>query len=475
MTSEIVTDVPARLDRLPWLRWHTLIVVALGVTWILDGLEVTIVGAIGSALESPLTLGLTSAEVGLSASSYVAGAISGALFFGHLTDKWGRKRLFLYTLLLYVLATVATGLSWSVTSFIFFRFFTGTAIGGEYAAINSAIDELLPARVRGFAALGINGSYWVGTALGAYSSTLLLDPDLFPPWLGWRLAFLGGAVLAVAVVLVRTHVPESPRWLMLHGRNDEAVAIVEKAEAEARARGIELAPVTVSLRITTGKHISLLTVARTILGRYRARAVLGLSLMLAQAFFYNAIFFTYALVLTKFFSVLPERVGWYLLPFAAGNFFGPLLLGRMFDHAGRKVMIVSTYAISGVLLLGTGVLFQQGLLDATTQTVCWCVVFFFGSAAASSAYLTVSELFPLEIRALAIALFYAVGTGAGGVAAPALFGALIGTGDPSRVFLGYALGAALMIGAAAVAAKLAVKAERRSLEDLATPLSATEV
>ncbi len=470
--TELVTDVPARLDRLPWLKWHTMIVVALGVTWILDGLEVTIVGAIGPALEKPEALGLDSAQVGLAASAYIAGAISGALVFGHLTDRLGRKRLFLVTLLLYVVATLCTGFSWSALSFTFFRFFTGTAIGGEYAAINSAIDELLPARVRGFAALGINGSYWVGTAMGALASTVLLDPDLLPPWLGWRLAFFGGAVLAVAVVLVRRHVPESPRWLMLHGRNDEAVREVEKVEAEAARRGHALEPVTRPLRLAVGHRISLLTVARTVLGQYRARAVLGLSLMLAQAFFYNAIFFTYALVLTRFFAVQPEHVGWYLLPFAAGNVLGPLLLGRLFDHVGRKVMIVTTYAASGVLLLVTGILFQQGLLTAWTQTLAWCVVFFFGSAAASSAYLTVSELFPLEIRALAIALFYAVGTGAGGVAAPALFGALIGTGDRSRVFLGYALGSALMLAAAGVAAVLGVDAERRSLEELAAPLSA---
>ncbi|MBK7862357.1 MAG: MFS transporter [Archangiaceae bacterium] len=466
----LTTDVPARLDRLPWLKWHTMIVVALGVTWILDGLEVTIVGALGGALESPAALGLTSAEVGLSASAYVGGAISGALFFGHLTDRWGRKRLFLWTLALYVLATVATGLSWSVASFIAFRFFTGTAIGGEYAAINSAIDELLPARVRGFAALGINGSYWVGTALGALASTVLLDPELFAPWLGWRLAFLLGAVLAAAVVLVRRHVPESPRWLMLHGRHDEALEVVAAAEGQARLEGHALAEVERTL--TLAPHpLTFGLVARTLLGKYRGRTVLGLSLMLAQAFFYNAIFFTYALVLTKFFGVAPDRVGIYLLPFAAGNFLGPLLLGRAFDGIGRKAMIVTTYAVSGVLLLGTGVLFQQGLLTAWTQTLCWCVVFFFGSAAASSAYLTVSELFPLEIRALAIALFYAVGTGAGGVAAPALFGALIGTGDPSRVFLGYALGAALMLMAAGVAAVLGVNAERKSLEELSAPLS----
>ncbi|MBL8952605.1 MAG: MFS transporter [Myxococcaceae bacterium] len=451
-----------------------MIVVALGVTWVLDGLEVTIVGAIGSGLEKPDALGLTPAQLGLSASAYIAGAISGALVFGHLTDRLGRKRLFLLTLALYVAATIGTGFSWSALSFTFFRFFTGTAIGGEYAAINSAIDELLPARVRGAAALGINGSYWVGTAMGALASTVLLDPDLFPVWLGWRLAFFGGAVLAVAVVLVRTHVPESPRWLMLHGKNDEAVRELEKVEAEALRKGHVLEPVTRPLHLKLGQHISLLTVARTIFWHYRARAVLGLTLMLAQAFFYNAIFFTYALVLTKFFGVLPENVGWYLLPFAGGNFLGPLLLGRLFDHVGRKAMIVSTYAASGVLLLGTGVLFREGLLTAETQTVCWCVVFFFGSAAASSAYLTVSELFPLEIRALAIALFYAIGTGAGGVAAPAVFGALVGTGDRSHVFVGYVLGAALMLVAAGVAAVLGVAAEKKSLEELAAPLSTRE-
>ncbi len=475
MSSEhFTTDIPARLDRLPWLRWHTMVVVALGVTWVLDGLEVTVVGALGSALERPDALALTSAQVGLAASAYLAGAISGALVFGHLTDRLGRKRLFLYTLGLYVLATVATGLSWSAASFIAFRFFTGTAIGGEYAAINSAIDELLPARVRGFADLAINGSYWVGTALGAAGSTLLLDPRLFAPWLGWRLAFLLGAVLAGAVVMVRRYVPESPRWLMLHGRHGEAEAVVGEVEAQARAGGATLTEPKGQLRVRRDHRLTLISVAKTIVGQYRARAVLGLSLMLSQAFFYNAIFFTYALVLTRFFEVAPERVGFYLLPFAAGNFLGPLVLGRMFDHLGRRPMITFTYAASGLLLLGTGLLFRAGLLTAQTQTLCWCVVFFFGSAAASSAYLTVSELFPLEIRAFAIALFYSVGTAAGGLAAPWLFGVLIGSGDKGRVFYGYALGAALMLATAVVGWALAVKAERKSLEEIAAPLSAQE-
>ena len=470
--SALRTDIPGRLDRLPWLRWHTMIVIALGITWVLDGLEVTIVGALGSALQSPDALGMSAEDVGFAASSYIAGAIGGALVFGHLTDRLGRKKLFLITLALYVVATIATGLSWSVASFIAFRFFTGTAIGGEYAAINSAIDELLPARVRGFAALAINGSYWIGTAIGATASTFLLDPTLFAPWLGWRLAFLFGAVLAAAVVLVRRHVPESPRWLMLHGQHEVAEVEIAKVEAQAKARGIVLRELGPPLVVTVREPISLVEVARVVFGQYRKRAVLGVSLMLSQAFFYNAIFFTYALVLSKFFGVPADRVGLYLLPFAVGNFLGPLLLGRLFDSFGRRKMIVFTYAMSGILLLITGALFAEGFLTAWTQTLLWCVVFFFGSAAASSAYLTVSELFPLEIRALAIALFYAVGTGAGGVAAPALFGYLIGSGDPGRVFIGYALGAGLMIATAGVAFFLGVDAEGRSLEELATPLSA---
>jgi len=469
----VETDIPARLDRLPWSRWHWLVVFALGITWVLDGLEVTIVGALGGVLEAKDTLGLGPTEVGQAASVYVAGAILGALVFGHAADRIGRKRLFVVTLALYVLATVLTALSWSFASFALFRFLTGAAIGGEYAAINSAIDELLPARVRGHADLAINGSYWIGTAAGAAVSTVLLDPRWFPRWLGWRLAFGLGALLSVAIVLVRRYVSESPRWLLLRGRVSEADAIVRGAEAHAFGGDVP-APPSGRLRIVVGSHVGFGTVARVVFGRYRARAVLVLSLMLSQAFFYNAIFFTYALMLTRFFDVKPERVGFYLLPFAVGNFLGPLVLGRMFDAVGRRAMIVTTYAASGILLVGSGVLFLRGALDATTQTVCWSVVFFFASAAASSAYLTVSELFPVEIRAMAIALFYAVGTGAGGIAAPALFGALITTGDRREVFGGYVLGATLMIVAAIVAYFLGVPAERRALEEIAEPLSAAK-
>ncbi len=468
----VTSNIPARLDRLPWSRWHWFVVVSLGITWILDGLEVTIVGAIGSVLERGDTLRLTSDQVGLAGSMYIMGAIAGALVFGHLTDRLGRKRLFLVTLAIYLVSTLLTAMAWNFASFAVFRVMTGTAIGGEYAAINSAIDELLPARVRGHADLAINGSYWVGTAAGAAASTVLLDPRFFPRWLGWRLAFAMGAVLAFAVVLVRRFVPESPRWLLLHGREKEAEGIVGDIETiVARHHPEPLAEPRGHIHIEVGVRTGFKRVARVILSQYRARAVLGLTLMVAQAFFYNSIFFSYSLILTQFFSVRPERVGLYLLPFAVGNFLGPLVLGRAFDAVGRKAMIVTTYAASGVLLLGSGVLFVHGSLNATTQTLLWSGIFFFGSAAASSAYLTVSELFPVEIRAMAIALFYAVGTGVGGLGAPAFFGWLVGTKDPMHLFYGYAVGAGLMLVAAAVGAVLGVKAERRSLEEIAEPLS----
>jgi MFS family permease len=467
------TDLPLRLDRLPWSRFHWLVVVALGVTWLLDGLEVTIVGAVASVLESPATLGLTSSQVGWAGSAYLVGAISGALLFGHLTDRFGRKRLFLITLALYVVATVLTACSFNLTSFILFRGLTGAAIGGEYAAINSAIDELLPARVRGVADLAINGTYWLGTAVGALLTVVLLDPSLVPIDLGWRLSFAMGAVLTVAVVLVRRYVPESPRWLLLHGRVAEADAIVRDIEQRVQAeQQSPLPPVHGTLSLETGRRVTMRDVLHVVLHGYRARSVLCLALMIAQAFFYNAIFFTYSLLLTRFFAVPPDRVGMYLVPFAIANFLGPLVLGRLFDTIGRRPLIVFTYGISGLLLLAVGLLFRADMLTATTQAIAFSLVFFFGSAAASSAYLSVSELFPIELRALAIASFYAVGTAAGGVGAPALFGYLIGTGDRGEVFLGYAIGAGLMLGAAAIAMRLAVAAERKPLEEVSLPLSA---
>jgi MFS family permease len=468
--SEIVeTDVPARLDRLRWTRFHTLVVVALGVTWILDGLEVTLAGSVAGALRSSPVLALTDVEVGLSASSYVAGAVLGALLFGWLADRYGRKRLFNVTLGVYLVATALTAFAWDFWSFALFRFFTGAGIGGEYTAINSAIQELIPARYRGRVDLAINGSFWVGAALGAVGSTVLLAPGLLPPDMGWRAAFGIGAALGLIIVYLRRFLPESPRWLMSHGQVGEAERIVAVVEAQAGAvpAGSGEAP---RIRLQH-RRVRLHDVVRTLVRRYPARSLLGVVLMASQAFFYNAIFFTYALVLGRFFGVPDHRVGLYILPFAAGNFLGPLLLGRLFDVVGRKPLIVFTYATSGVLLAVVAALFNAGWLTAAGQTLAWCVVFFFASAAASSAYLTVGEIFPLEMRALAIAVFYTVGTGAGGVAGPWLFGALIGTGERHMIAVGYLLGSVLMLLAAALAWKLVVPAERRALEDVAPPLS----
>jgi MFS family permease len=468
--------VPARLDRLPWTRWHWLIVAALGATWILDGLEVTLAGALGGILTRPEGLGLSTVQVGGSATIYLAGAVLGALFFGYLTDRLGRKRLFFVTVGVYLVGTALSALSWSFESFVAFRFLTGAGIGGEYAAINSAIDELIPARLRGRIALCINASYWVGAAMGAGATMVLLQSDVLPGWLSWRLAFGLGAGLGLGVVLLRSWVPESPRWLMIHGRAEEAERTVAAIEAEVeRTTDRALPPVRgAALRVRQRTHTPWREIWRAVAVEQPRRAVLGLSLMISQAFFYNAIFFTYALVLMQFYGVPARSVGGYLLPFAAGNVLGPFLLGHFFDSVGRKPMIVATYAISGGLLAATGLLFHAGLLTATTQTLAWSVIFFFASAAASSAYLTVSEIFPLEIRAMAIAVFYAVGTLTGGVFAPLVFGWLIGTGSATAVLAGYLFGAVLMIAGAGVEAAIGVKAERQSLEAISVPLASRE-
>jgi MFS family permease len=461
-------DIPARLDALPWSRWHWRVVLALGIAWVLDGLEVTIVGALGAVLERPDTLGLSAAQIGWAGSLYVAGAVAGALGFGRMADRLGRKRLFMLTLLVYMGATVATALSGGFASFALCRFVTGVGIGGEYAAINSAIDELIPARVRGRVNLAINGSFWLGAALGAALSLLLLDERLLGPVLGWRAGFLLGALLGAAVLLVRRHVPESPRWLAAHGHGDEAERLMQAIEAEVH--GPQHRPVPRPAPVVTRHVPTLGKVAHVLIHRYRARSGLVLALMVSQAFFYNAIFFTYALVLTRFMGVAQGDVGLYLFPFAAGNVLGPLLLGPWFDRHGRRVMIAATYGLSGVALAFTGLAFLQGWLDARSMTLCWSGVFFLASAAASSAYLTVSEVFPLEMRALAISLFYAVGTGIGGFVAPALFGTLIESGSRVQVSAGYGVGALLVIGAAWVAWHHAVDAERRPLEEIAPPL-----
>jgi MFS family permease len=468
--SNISTAIPARLDRLPWSGWHWRVVIALGVSWLLDGLEVTVVGSLGPTLERRDTLGLAASEIGWAASAYVGGAVLGALVFGRLADRLGRKRIFLATLAVYLFATLLTALSFDFVSFACCRFLTGFGIGGEYAAINSAIDELIPARVRGAVDLAINGSFWIGAAMGAGLSIVLLNSQALSPGLAWRLAFGLGALLGFGILLVRRHVPESPRWLLMHGRTDEAEAVVSGIEREVAAKhGVLPAPAgTLSMRAV--RSVAWGQVLRLLLTRYRRRTVLGLVLMASQAFFYNAIFFTYALVLTRFYQVPEGNVGYYIFPFAIGNFLGPLILGRLFDALGRRAMIATTYAVSGVALFATGYGFASEALSATQLSLCWSSIFFVASAAASSAYLTVSEIFPVEMRAISISLFYATGTALGGFAGPPLFGAMIESGSRHALFGAYALAAGLMCAAALVAAFIGIDAERKPLEEVCSPL-----
>lgn len=474
-TGTVTTAVPARLDRLPWSRWHWMIVIGLGTVWILDGLEVTIVGNVAGRLaEEGSGLDITSAQVtGLAAALYVAGACVGALFFGRLTDRYGRKKLFMVTLAVYLAATAMTALSFESWWFFLFRFLTGFGIGGEYAAINSAIDELIPSLYRGRVDLIINGSYWLGAVGGALLSIVMLDTAIFPKDLGWRLSFALGVVLGLVILLVRRHVPESPRWQFIHGQGEDAEELVTKVEREIeREKGEPLPPARGEITIQQRKSIGFGLIARTVFGRYPRRATLGLSLFIGQAFLYNAITFGFGAILTTFYDVPPGRTGYYFAVIAAGNFLGPLLLGKLFDTVGRRVMISSTYLLSGVLLFGTAWLFDRGSLSASTLTACWCAVLFFASAGASSAYLTVSEVFPMETRAMAIAFFYALGTAAGGISGPLIFADLTESGVVGDTVLAFQIGAGLMCAAGLVAAFLAVRAERRSLEDIATPLSA---
>ena len=469
----VKSDIPARLDRLPWGRFHTLVVAALGITWILDGLEVTLAGSLAGALKESPVLRFTNTDVGLASSAYLAGAVLGAIFFGWLTDRLGRKKLFFITLTVYLLATAATAASWNIASFALFRFVTGAGIGGEYAAINSTIQELIPARVRGWSDLVINGSFWVGAAAGALGSLMLLNPTMINPEIGWRIAFLIGATLALVIFFMRLWLPESPRWLITHGRMQEAQRVIEGIEH--RFEKLPTAHNLPRVHLRPRKNTPLLEVTQVLFKLYRQRTFVGLALMAAQAFFYNAIFFTYALILTDFYGVRPDHVGYYLVPFAVSNFLGPVLIGRLFDTLGRRPMIVFTYIASGLLLAGTGFLFARDLITAQTQTLCWMTIFFFASAAASSAYLTVSETFPLEIRALAIALFYAIGTGVGGIVGPWLFGVLIDTGSRISVFGGYLLGSLLMVLGGAVAWRWGVAAERKPLETVARPLTFIDI
>jgi MFS family permease len=467
--TRFLTDIPSRLDRLPWSRWHARIVLALGITWTLDGLEVTLVGAVGNTLRSQSTLGLSESQIGASASAYLAGATVGALVFGRLTDALGRKRLFFATLGVYLLATLGTALSWSFASFAFFRAVTGAGIGGEYAAINSAIDELLPARVRGRADLAINSTYWLGTAIGAIGSVLLLRPNLLPESIRWRVCFGLGGVLGLGVFALRARVPESPRWLLLHGRIENAQNVVAAIEREVASKPPRALPAPAPpVTLVAERHATLAAIWHVLFRTHRRRTVLGLSLMIAQAFAYNGVFFTNALVLGRYCGVPASDVGYYLIPFAVTNLLGPLVLGHLFDTVGRRRMIAATYALSGVLVAAAGAWVAYGDLTAFSMTVGWCVAFFFASAAASSAYLTVSELFPVSLRGMAIAVFFAIGTGVGGVIAPALFGALIETGKRDALMLGYGIAALLLLAASAVGVRLGVTAEWKSLEELAT-------
>jgi len=470
--SAIKTAIPARLDRLPWSRFHVLIVLALGITWILDGIEVTIVGSIGPVLRDKETLGLSTAQIGGAASAYVTGAVIGALLFGWLTDRFGRRVVFYITLMVYLAGVLLTATSWDFISFALFRAITGFGIGGEYAAINSAIDELIPARFRGRIDIIVNGSFWLGAALGAGASLFFLDPNVLPANVGWRLGFAVGGVLGFGILLLRRYVPESPRWLVTHGYRDKAEATIADIERHVEERGGRLPDAQGELVVHPRKSFGFGLIFDAMWGKYRGRSGLALSLMIAQAFLFNAVFFSYGLVLATFYQVPERHTGLHLLVLAISNFLGPLALGPFFDTVGRRIMITLTYAAGGVLLIAAAFAFGLDVFSAWGQTFAWMVIFFFASAGASSAYLTASEIFPLETRALAIATFYALGTAVGGIAAPALFGLLITGATHWPLAGGYVLAAVLMLAAAAIEARYGIDAEGRSLEQIADPLSA---
>ena len=472
----VETRVPARLDRLPWARFHWMVVIGLGTVWILDGLEVTIVGSIAARLTTEGSgLGLSDSQVLTAGSIYVAGACVGALFFGQLTDRFGRKKLFLLTLLVYLVATVATAFAESAIYFYACRFVTGAGIGGEYAAINSAIDELIPARVRGRVDLIINGSYWLGAAAGAVAAIFLLDTSLFAADLGWRLAFGLGAVFALAILLVRRHVPESPRWLFIHGREEEAERIVEGIEKEVReSTSEELEEPGDSITVRQRKTISFKTIASVAFKSYPKRTALGFALFVGQAFIYNAVTFGLGTFLVEFYGISDSKVPFYIVLFAISNFFGPLLLGRLFDTVGRKPMIAGTYIGSALILAVLTFLFVGDSLGTWGFMALLLATFFLASAGASAAYLTVSEIFPMETRALAIAFFYAIGTAVGGITGPYLFGKMIESGEKSQVAIAFYIGAGIMAIGGIVELFLGVKAEQESLEDIAKPLTAED-
>ncbi|WP_338054631.1 MFS transporter [Subtercola vilae] len=471
-TEGVKSMVSARMDRLPWTRFHWSIVVGLGFSWVLDGLEIQIVASAGFQKE----LHMSAAEVGLAGTIYLLGQIAGAIIFGRLSDKLGRKKLFILTLAIYLVASAVAGLSPNMYFLFFFRFFAGMGIGGEYAAINSAIDELIPAHYRGRVDIAINGTYWGGAALGSAANLFLLNPDIFTENIGWRIGFFIGPVLGLAIIYLRRHIPESPRWLMTHGREKEAEATVDDIEGRVEREGGVLTPVDPKLAITVKATASIpfRQILHILFKQYPKRTLVGATMMVTQSFLYNAIFFTYALVLQNFYGTSPSSTQYFFFPFALGNLLGPLLLGHLFDVWGRRRMIFLTYGISGVVLAVSAILFSAGTLNAATQTIFWCVSFFFASAGASSAYLTVSEIFPLEIRSQAISYFFALGQIAG-AGAPLLYGILIGDGsDRGPLTFGYFLGAGIMIVGGIVALVFGVDAERRSLESITRPLSVVD-
>src|SRR6201995_1041765 len=461
-TGTITTQVPARLDRLPWSRFHWRVVVGLGGVWVLDGLEVTMVGNVSSRLtEHGSGIALTPADIGVAAAIYIAGACLGALFFGHLTDRFGRRNLFILTLAVYLTATVATAFAFAPWFFFLTRFFTGSGIGGEYAAINSAIDELIPARVRGRVDLVINGTYWMGSAAGAGGALVLLDTSNFPANIGWRLAFGVGALFGIFVLLVRRNIPESPRWLFIHGHNQEAERIVGEIESDVeRETGQPLPePQGKPLKIRQRETISFLEIARVAFMLYPRRAVLGLALFIGQAFLYNGVTFNLGTLLSGFYGIDAGQEPRFYILWALSNFLGPLLLGRFFDTIGRKKMIAFTYIGSAVVAIVLTVLFVTHAGGVWAFIGVLAATFFLASAGASAAYLTVSEIVPMETRALAIAFFYAVGTAAGGITGPLLFAHLVGSGKVHDPVVAFVTGAVLMILGGLVEAFLGVKAE----------------
>jgi MFS family permease len=475
MPNTIESDIPQRLDRLPWSSWHMRILTALGTSWILDGLEVTLVGSLSGILESAHGLHLTDPEVTGSATTYLAGAVLGALLFGYLTDRLGRRKLFLVTLATYSLATVASAFSGGILTFSVFRFFTGVGIGGEYAAINSAVDELIPGKLRGTVDLIVNGTFWLGATGGALAAMYLLGnhlPHFMSQDTGWRYAFGIGGSLGLIVLVLRLFVPESPRWLMLRGHEDQASKIVADIENHASHGHPDQLPPPEGekLNITVRDHTPLGEIFKNMAGDNKQRSLLGLVLMVSQSFFFNAVFFSYGLIVKKFFHVQDNELPLHLLPFAVASLLGPLTLGKLFDKIGRKPMITACYGISGLLLAGVLFPFAHGTFAARGLGITFTVIFYVASSAASAAYLTVSEIFPLEIRAFAIAIFYALGTLIGGVGAPILFGFLIQTGSKPAVAAGYALGAVLMLGGAVCEYLIGVEAAGKSLESISKPL-----